>query len=102
MESEKIHLNDVGTSIRVRLQEDGVNVDISTATTTLIFLKKPSGTTTQYTATFVTDGSDGLMHYISVSGDIDEVGTWRGQGFVILPQGEFFTERQSFKVNSNL
>ncbi len=102
MASEKIHLNDVGTSIRVRVQEDGVNIDISTATTTLIFLKKPSGTTTQYTATFVNDGSDGLMHYISVSGDIDEVGTWRGQGFVVLPQGEFFTERQSFKVNSNL
>ena len=102
MSSEKIHLNDVGTSIRVRVQEDNANVDISTATTLLIFLKKPSGITTQYTANLVNDGTDGLMHYVSVSGDIDEIGSWRGQGFVVLPQGEFFTACQSFKVNANL
>lgn len=102
MASEKIHLGDIGTSIRIRVQEDNVDIDISTATSMKIFLKKPGGTTTTKTAVFVTDGTDALMHYISVSGDIDEIGTWKAQGWVRLPQGDFYTQIASFKVNRNL
>lgn len=102
MASEKIQIEDIGTSIRIRVQENNVNVDISPATSMKIFLKKPSGVTSTKVASFVTDGTDALMHYVSVSGDIDEIGTWKAQGWVRLPQGDFFTEVTSFKVNRNI
>ncbi len=102
MSSQKIQLGDIGTSIRIRVQEDNANVDVSLATSMQIFLKKPGGTTLVKIASFVTDGVDGLIHYISVSGDIDEIGTWKTQGFVELSQGDFFTEVASFKVNRNI
>ncbi len=102
MASERIQVEDTGTSIRIRVQEDNADIDISTATDMQIFLKKPSGTTETKTGSFVTDGTDALMHYVSVSGDIDEVGTWKAQGWVSLPQGDFFTEVASFKVNRNI
>lgn len=104
MSVEKIHINDIGTSIRIQVQEDGVNVDISGAATLQIRLKKPSGISTTYSAAFVTDGTDALMHYVTASGDLDEVGTWRIQGFVIFPasSGEFNTDSDSFKVLNNL
>lgn len=104
MSAEKIHVNDIGTSIRIQVQENSVNVDISAATTLRIKLKKPSGTLDTHTASFVTDGTDALMHFITVSGDLDEAGTWRVQGFVIFPSssGEFNTDTASFKVLNNL
>ncbi len=102
MASEKIHFGDIGTSIRIKIQEDNVDIDVSTATSMQIFLKKPSGTTTTKTASFFTDGTDALIEYVSVSGDIDEIGTWKIQGWVSLPAGDFFTEVASFKVNRNI
>lgn len=102
--SEKIHINDIGTSIRIRVQENNKDIDISSATTLQIKLKKPSGTLDTHVASFVTDGTDALMHYITLAGDLDEIGTWRVQGFVIFPSssGEFNTDVDSFKVLDNL
>ena len=104
MSAEKIHINDIGTSVRIQVQEDGVDVDISAATTLQIKLKKPSGILDTHIASFVTDGTDALMHYITASGDLDEAGTWRIQGFIIFPSssGEFNTDTASFKVLNNL
>ncbi len=102
MAAQKIQVEDTGTSFRILVQEDNADVDISGATSMTIFLKKPSGTTLTRSGSFVTDGTDSLMHYISVSGDIDEIGTWKLQGRVVLPQGTFKTEFKSFKVNRNI
>lgn len=102
MASEEIHVDDIGTSIRIKVQEENLNVDISAATLMRIKLKKPSGALDTHSASFVTDGTDALMHFVSIAGDIDEAGTWRIQGFIILPEGEFNTSIGTFKVLANL
>jgi hypothetical protein len=98
-----VHVGDVGTVFRleVRDQDDAI-VDVSGATTMNITFKKPSGTTAVKTAVHATDGTDGLIQYITVSGDIDEAGVWQYQGFIDLPAWEGHTLPVAFPVRRNL
>lgn len=73
---ETITLNDLGTSLQITVTEDDVAVDISAATGRAIILKKPDGTTSEKTATLLTDGTDGIVAYSTVTGDIDQLGIW--------------------------
>jgi hypothetical protein len=49
--------------------------------------RKPDGTVKVETAVPETDGSDGLMRYVSKASDIDQDGAWRSQGRVAFPGG---------------
>lgn len=100
--TEEVRVGDIGTILEVTLTEDGAAVNISTATTIEIKLKPPEAATKTKTATFSTDGSDGKIRYITISGDIDEEGQWRIQGHVILPTGEWHSAIGKFVVEGNL
>ena len=100
--AQEIHVSDVGTILRITIQDGGVAVDVSSATTQEIFLRKPSGTKLKKTSSFQTDGTDGIIQYTTISGDIDEGGIWRIQGHVIISAGEFFTDIGEFEVEKNL
>lgn len=84
-------VGDIGTVLRVTLVElvDGVEteVDVSTASTKQIKLKDPSGNVTAKTASFYTDGTDGVLQYTTISGDFDEAGNWQMQPYVVLAAG---------------
>ena len=54
------------------------------------------------TAVFNSDGTDGKIYYTIVSGDFDEAGTYKIQGKVVISDGTFYTDIQSFKVHRNL
>jgi hypothetical protein len=55
-------LGDIGTTIRVTIQEGGSAVDVSGATTKQIYLRKPNtGDTYTKTAIFTTDGTNGQI-----------------------------------------
>ena len=85
--------------------QDDVAVDISSETTKQIFFKKPDKTVVTQTAAFPSGGSgtDGIMEYVTISGDLDTVGTWEWQGYVILTDGsEYRTDRDEFLVLDNL
>lgn len=98
-----IHLGDTGTQFRVTVQDcDETVIDISDATTTEIIFKKPTGDTVTKLASFYTDGTDGIIKYTAVSGDIDTVGSWKIQSHIITPSGEWNSEFKSFKVLRNL
>jgi len=98
-----IHLGDTGTQLRVTIQDcNSTAIDISDATTTEIILKKPDGTTVHKTAYFLTDGVDGKIRYTAASGDFDLVGSWKIQGYIVTPSGEWSSEFESFKVHRNL
>jgi hypothetical protein len=98
-----IHEGDIGTQFRVTVQDcNGTAIDISAATTTTIIFKKPDGSTLSKAASFVTDGSDGLIQYTSASGDLNTVGSWKIQSFVVTPSGQWHSEFESFKVHRNL
>lgn len=96
--------NDVGTLIKVTiLDENGAVVDISSATTKTITFKKPSsGTTVVKAASFFTDGTDGILKYATIDGDLDEVGTWRLQAYVALSTGSWKSSINTFTVSCNL
>ena len=101
--ANEIHVGDIGTNIRLIVKDENDEiVDISVATSMTLILTKPSGTKTEYTAEFYTDGADGIISYITVDGDIDEAGLYRAQGLVELDGGTFYTSIASFKAYCNL
>lgn len=101
--SKVVQLNDSLTVFKVRVTENGVPVDISTATLMNIKFRKPgSSTTVVQVASFFTDGTDGYMKYAVQAGDIDQVGLWRLQGYVEMPTWKGHTRIGEFEVEENL
>jgi hypothetical protein len=99
---DEIHMNDIGTVFQLELQEDEVTVDVSAATDITIYLGAPSGATKVKTGVFVTDGSDGLIKYTTVTDDLDEVGPWQIQGKITMPAWEGHTSIVQFSVYPNI
>tara|TARA_Y100000004_G_scaffold192419_1_gene252920 strand:+ start:546 stop:851 length:306 start_codon:yes stop_codon:yes gene_type:complete len=100
--ASEIHVDDVGTRFLITVQDDGVAVDISSAVSRHIKLKKPSSTVLDRTGTLYTDGTDGKMYYDAVAGDLDEAGDYKIQGKVIFSAGTFSTDVKKFKVHCNI
>jgi len=98
-----IHDTDIGTIFSLTVKDsDGTVIDVSTASTKYIYFQKPDRTRLKKTAAFRTDGSDGQIGYVAISGDIDQVGEWQVQGYVETSDGKFFTEVESFTVKPTI
>ena len=100
--ASEIHEGDIGTKLLVTVTDDGSVVDISSASSLSIFIRKPNGTILTRTGVLETDGTDGKMYYITVSGDLDKAGNYTIQGQVVLPAGSYYTSTATFKVHCNL
>lgn len=100
---EALQKSAIGVAIIATVKEDNAAVNVSSVTTKQLVLKKPDGSTVTKTAAFVTDGTDGKLQYVTISGDLDTAGTWEVQANVVFPSG--FNGRsdvQSFEVRDNL
>ena len=99
-----IHVGDVGTAIILTVNDSstGAVVDISSATTLEIVLRKPNGTSITRTAEFVTDGADGKLQYVTIAGDIDRAGEWSAQGYISMPVWSGHTDEAAVTVVGNL
>lgn len=98
----EVFLNDVGTRFIVTLKEDDIVVPIDSATVkTLNFLKPDSGLVTK-PASFTIDGVDGRIEYAVESGFLDELGTWKIQGYVEIASGNFSSSIGEFTVCGKL
>lgn len=102
MAANEIHVNDVGTNFLVTVTDGSSAVDISSATTKQLIIKKPSGTKLTKATAFTTDGTDGKMQYSIGSDDLDEAGSYKLQGKVVISDGTFYTDIHTFKVHRNL
>lgn len=102
MAANEIHVNDVGTKFLVTVTDGSSAVDISSATTKQLIIKKPSGTKLTKATAFTTDGTDGKMQYSITSDDLDEAGSYKLQGKVVISDGTFYTDIHTFKVHRNL
>lgn len=100
--ASEIHEGDIGTKLLITVTDDGSIVDISSASSLSIYIKKPSGTILTRTGVLETDGTDGKMYYITVAGDLDAAGNYKIQGKVVLPAGSYYTSTATFKVHCNL
>lgn len=101
--SAEIHLGDVGTVFTATiLDENGAAVDVSSASELTLVYNKPDGTAIERTAVLVNDGTDGMISYTTIALDIDQVGTWRVQGYVAIGTSEFYSDVHVFRVYPNL
>ena len=98
----EVHVGDLGTKFLVTIKENGVALNISTATVKKIRFRRPDGTTLDKTAVFETDGTDGKIYYLSIAGDLTIKGTWSIQGYITLTGGTWNSKIGSFMVNENL
>lgn len=102
MAANEIHVDDVGTEFRVLVKDGSTTLDLSTSSTLDYKFLKPSGTQITRTGSFLNDGTDGYIKYITVSGDIDEIGTWKFQVFIEIDGGSWHSDMHSFKVHRNI
>jgi hypothetical protein len=93
-----LHLNDIGTQILITIKEGNVAVDLSTAITMQFDFKRKDGTTFTVDADHYTDGTDGILEYITEAGDISQVGKWSVQPYLELPNWEGHTQKVDFRV----
>jgi len=101
--SAEIHVGDIGTAFEVTVKDqDDVVVDLSSATAKEILLQKPDKTVLTKTASFKTDGEDGVIQYALAAGDIDANGLWSLQAHVVLPAGEWWSSVVIFDVVANV
>jgi hypothetical protein len=95
----EIHVGDIGLTFRVTIKDQDSNVvNLSETLTKQIILNKPNGEILTKNATFYTDGTDGIIEYVTVEGDLDTQGIWKIQGYVVFETSEFRTNKESFWV----
>lgn len=104
MPVQEIHSGDFGTVLNIQLLDGTSPVDVSNASFVNIIFRKPSYPPTTYTrqATLVGDGTAGQVQYIPVSGEIDMLGTWQIQGYIVNASGAWHSDVAVFKVVPNL
>lgn len=100
--SDEIHVGDVGTEFRILIMDGDVVVDLSTAVTTQIVFRKPDLTQLIVDAVFYTDGTDGIIKYNTVDGDLDQSGQWRLQAYVEVGSAKYYSSIGSFRVHCNI
>lgn len=101
--SEEVHVGDIGTVFEITLYDQGVLLtDTQYASEKCVVFKKADGSLITRPASFKTDGSDAIVQYVSVDGDLDQKGTWRIQARVVLPTGKWSSDTEKFKVYANL
>lgn len=100
--SDQVRVGDIGTTFQFTIKDGADVVNISSATTKQIFFTKPDGSVLTKSATFLTDGSDGIMYYTAIAGDLDTCGIWQAQGYLVFPGSSYKTSIIKFTVHRNL
>lgn len=100
--ANEVHVGDINTEFRITILDDGIAVDVSGATTKTITIKRPDGTSIVGSGSFYTDGTDGIIYYRAVAGDLNQSGTYKIQAYVVIPAGSYYSSIGSFPVKCNL
>ncbi len=100
MSLEKIIAGDYGQDIELTFIDVDTDAaaDVSGYSSTIqMVFTDPDDTVTSKTATFKTDGSDGIIEY-TVESDFLTAGSWSVRGRVAAGNAKLSTEDYSFKV----
>jgi hypothetical protein len=93
----KFKLGAVGVAIEADLGDD-----VSDATGITFYFVKPDGEVISRTGTFSDDGADGLVRYVTIANDLDDVGNWRVQVKITTATGLYPSHVLDFEVDSNV
>jgi len=102
LSANEIHVDDIGSLFSVTVKDDDVVVDVSSATTKNIIFKHSNGTTLTKPAIFGTDGTDGVLTYTSIAGDLSLPGIWAIQVELVMSGGSWKSDVGEFMVEPNL
>ena len=104
MAAEEVHQYDIGTVFRVTVKDGTTVFPLDGATVLRLKFYKPSMAVVSKTATFPPggDGTDGKMQYATLANDLDEVGTWRLQGYIEKSSWKGHTDIWEFAVHANV
>lgn len=98
-----IQEHDVGLQFLIHLlDKDGNPVDVSGFTDFLIYFRRPDHTTFQVPATFYSNGTDGLIQYVTQAGDLDLTGQWGIQASYSLSHSTIYTSKDTFIVSADI
>jgi len=97
-----LHVGDIGTIIYINIVEGGEALDISSATTKTIRFQKKDKTTMDKDGEFKTDGTDGILQYTTLTGDIDQKGRWLAQAYLEMPTWKGYSAKVEFQVDDPL
>lgn len=84
--------NDEGIDITITIEEDGVAVDLSTASVKQLQFRYPDRTGVAKDAAFVTDGSDGKLKFTTTADFLTPAGRWGVQGYVEISTQKWHTQ----------
>jgi hypothetical protein len=91
-----------GLSLELELREAYSPLDLSSATQKKIILKKPNETVLTKDAIFKTDGTDGIIYYEVITGDLDQAGNYSVQAYIVLGDFSGYSTISTFTVYENL
>ena len=96
-------VGDVGVSLVVEIVDaDGTPVDLRSATSRVIRVGYPDGTSEDFDAEFLTDGGDGKLVRTTVEGDVSEAGEYQIQGIVTLGGATRSSTVSAFQALENI
>ena len=97
-----IQVGAIGLTLKLTIKEKGSVTDLSQTSVKKIVIKRPDNSILTYDATFFTDGTDGIVYYTTVAGDINTAGTYSVQGYFVFSTFTGFSTISQFVVNANL
>ena len=96
-------LGDAGVVLAVQIVDaDGNPVDIGAGTGLVVKIGMPDGSTKDFPATFLTNGSDGFLAYSTLASDLNQVGLYSIQGKLNVAGGLKSSFVGSFQVLGNV
>lgn len=103
-ETGEIHVGDVATALQATIRnQDGNIIDVSSATVLQLKFIKPNRSVVTKTASLYTDGTDGIIQYITADeNDFDQAGIWNIQGYVVISGAPKNSNIEEFRVFPNV
>ena len=97
-----IQLYDIGTVFEITVKDCGTIVDLTNLSSAEFELKPPVGNNKVVTASVKAPATDGVLYYVTVTDDLDVVGSWQLQAKCTFPTGVWRSSIIKFKVKDNL
>jgi len=103
-----VHVGDIGTLYKAKVQDLGTPIDISTATVKKLIFKAPAGVV-EKVATVIHPDADWYLTYTAVAADSNaggihsKKGTVSWQGYVEFASGDrYHTNIETYEIEKNL
>lgn len=99
---DNIHVGAIGVIFQVTLTENEIAVDISDATIKTITIVSPDGTKLEVNGVFETDGTDGILNYVTLENTLLIPGEHKLQAYIRTPDWAEKSSIHKFEVIQNL